>query len=67
MSSSALQNRPGKSSIFTANTNHRFAGPRCQTLSPLIRNFAGAAARLWESSEASTERSPGEGSWCRHP
>jgi hypothetical protein len=34
---------------------------------PLTRNLAGIPARLWESSEASTERSSGEGNWCQHP
>src|SRR5882724_2187927 len=35
--------------------------------SPRTRNFVGIPARLWGSSEASTERSPGEGNWYQHP
>jgi hypothetical protein len=45
MSSSSFQNRLGKSSIFTARSNRRFAGPLSQTLSPLTRNFVGTPAR----------------------
>jgi len=67
MSSSSFQNRPGKSSIFTANSNHRFAGPRSQTLRPLTRNFVGTPARSWASSETSRERSALEGNRCQHP
>ena len=40
----------------------------CRTFcGPLTRNLVGIQARLWESSEASTERSLGKGTWYRHP
>ncbi len=34
---------------------------------PLTRNLVRIPAHLWESSEASTERSLGKGTWYRHP